>query len=62
VIKVALRGLAGRKLRALLRAQSDKIRRASDDPKVMAMVEHGAKLGWLWSEGYLTAADPSAGE
>lgn len=34
------------------------VERASDEPKVMAMMEAGASLGDLWSEGYLARADP----
>jgi predicted ATPase len=33
------------------------VQRASDDAKVVAMVEAGATLGSLWSEGYLAKAD-----
>lgn len=35
------------------------VRRAASDPLVMAMMEEGAQLGSLWSEGFLKAADPA---
>jgi predicted ATPase len=35
-----------------------RVTRASDNPMVNSMVEHGGSLGDLWSEGYLEAADP----
>lgn len=35
------------------------VRRASDDARLMAMVEAGGSLGHLWSEGYFAAADPA---
>jgi predicted ATPase len=34
-----------------------RVARASDDPKVVAMMSAGATLGDLWSEGYLPSAD-----
>lgn len=34
------------------------VSRASDDDRIMAMVQSGGQLGWLWVEGYLGAADP----
>jgi predicted ATPase len=33
-------------------------RRASDDPRLMAMVQNGAQLGALWMEGYFDVGDP----
>ena len=35
-----------------------RVTRASDNPMVNSMVEHGGSLGDLWNEGYLEAADP----
>lgn len=35
-----------------------RVRQASDDDQVMAMIKAGATLSSLWSEGYLQAADP----
>jgi predicted ATPase len=34
--------------------------RASDDQRVMSMVQAGASLGDLWNEGYFSAADPGS--
>lgn len=36
-----------------------RVTRVSDDELVMRMIEQGATLGSLWSEGYLASADPA---
>lgn len=35
------------------------IRRASDDPQVLALVEEGDQLGYLWKQGMLEGVDPA---
>jgi predicted ATPase len=49
-----------RELWTIRRAQDgySRVARASDDPLVMSMMSNGATLGSLWSEGYLSDADP----
>jgi predicted ATPase len=52
--------LRPRELWMIARAEDGyaRVSRASDNDTVKAMVEAGATLGDLWSEGYLEAADP----
>lgn len=38
------------------------ITRATDDKRLMAMVDAGGQLGSLWTEGYLVHADPEWGD
>lgn len=35
------------------------VRRASDDAQLVAYVEEGDKLGYLWKQGFMKGADPS---
>jgi predicted ATPase len=34
------------------------IRRASDDPQILAYMEDGDQMGYLWKEGFFQGADP----
>jgi predicted ATPase len=35
------------------------IKRASDDPMIVALVNAGDKLGYLWRQGYFTNSNPN---
>jgi predicted ATPase len=56
-----LSAIRPRELWTISRAEDGfaRVARTSDDKEVMAMVDEGASLGWLWSAGYLPEANPA---